>query len=191
LNEINDIASRPTWATQKQKLIEHVLDHIRILSFHRHLCKLDSNDVKEFLLLDTYETNYPLALKMSLLTQQFIVSVLSQYVVLEIGFKCYKFNKLHERQIEFLDNMTDRFQSLRCRLWECALNAEDTNHMVDFMLEIMNPILKEYSTLIELASTQIASSSLDAEDIRRRYLAVEDQIAEVGKILTESAGGRA
>jgi hypothetical protein len=188
IDELNDVASRPTWKTQKQKLLEYVLDHVQIVKFQKHMNKIKTEEAKEILFRGCYEDDFEVWQKTSLLCQQFMTSVVSEVVLLEIGHRLYGFDDFLKLQLEYWDGLTNRFQELKCNLWDSVFLAEEPELVQEFAIEVMHPILQEYSALVKLTSREIAAGDFDIKEIQERNLQVEYKLMEVGDHLLKTSG---
>ena len=188
IDEINDVTARPTWRTQKQKLVENILDHVQVVKFKKHMNKVQSDEAKEFLFRGCYDDNFELWEKTSLLAQEFMTSIVSEVVLTEIGTKLYSFDNSLKDQLQCWDEIIDRFQDLKCTLWDGVFLSDDGEIMLAFMHEVMTPILQDYSSLNKRTSRQIAAEDFDPIEAQERYMQIEYKILEVGQHILAARG---
>jgi hypothetical protein len=187
IDEIKDIASRPTWKTQKQKLLEYILDHKHITKFYIHMKDVKNEEARDILFEGCYDDKFMEWENTSLLSQQFLTSMVSEAVLYEIGKRLYHFDNFLDLQLEYWNGLTNRFQELKCGLWDRVYSSDDIEAMHEFMREVLHPLLSEYSGLVKTTSRQIASECLDIEAIKQKNLEIETQIIEIGQILLDAA----
>lgn len=183
MNEIRYITDRPTWGTQRQALIELMLDHKMLSQSYKWCNKCKSEMAKEYLIHDMYNTEWPLRTRISLFAQQYIVSILSYVVLDEIGRNLYRFNQKTEVEFEFWDGILDRFQSLRWGMWDVVfLDKEKQQEMLDFMEVCITPILSRYGNIIDIVKDRIITSGLDLAQINRIRADIETVEEEIDQV---------
>jgi hypothetical protein len=183
MDDIKYFTDRPTWGTQRQALIELMLDHKMLFHAYKWCDKCKSEMTKEHLIRDMYNTEWPLNTRLSLFAQQFIVSITSYVVLDEIGHKLYRFDKNIQDEFKFWHELSDRFQSLKWHMWDVVfLDEEKLNEMSAFMDAYIAPILKRYVNIVDTVRDRIIVSGLDLEQIDLARMDIESVEEEIDQL---------
>ena len=187
IDEINEIASRLTWKTQRRRLVEYLLDFAKSVAFNKNMNQVKSAEAKDILLNEYLSNEFSVSAKAAFLNQEAMVRVVSGVVLRELGHRLYGFDEPLKLQLEYWEKLTDRFHSIKCSFCEVLVHADDVALFDEFTSQVLNPLLQEYCQIMELSSRQILSGDFDAAEMHERNMQVEYKIMEMREHLLPSS----
>jgi len=190
-SQLKMIANEATWQMQKSRLLKLVMmertwraayvasqgaKHVASWSF---MCE-DVDWAK-----DANETNMH-----SLLTQRWLVAVLSDSCLIAVGMKLYKLGKAKDDELELQYLLHKEVKSLDVGVMEALLDAvdeyrDDDAHLIAaFKDDHLAPLIREQYTLLAQLEDDVANSTIDVAWFSSQLDAVKQKQRELANLIS-------
>ena len=122
---------------------------------------------------------------LSLLLQRYILALLSEACLTEIGYKAFKFDQTKQLELELHAEYEKEIRLLDVQFLDqmiisvAAYQDQTANELAAMKDNIINPLIKEQFQLLHLMSEQIINERLDIEDINARIQAFDVKKREI------------
>ncbi|MBR1188702.1 hypothetical protein [Bradyrhizobium sp. AUGA SZCCT0160] len=192
-SQLKMVADEATWQMQKSRLLKLIMmerawraayvasqgaKHVAAWSF---MCK-DADWAK-----DANEKNLHL-----LLTQRWLMAVLSDSCLITVGMKSYSLDKTKDTELELHYLLHKEVKSLDVGMMEAILDAvdeyrDDDAHLIAaFKDDHLAPLIREQYTLLAQLEDDVANSTVDIAWFSSQLNAVKQKQAELAALVSSN-----